>query len=124
MNSPVQQHPLADKAESLVDSAAHSTGRVIDSAERVARQSLGSLAGSVESARQRAGPALHDLAASAEDLARESAHVVRERALRARDTSADMVRAHPLQAVLIAAGIGAALVLLGRLISRDSGRYR
>ena len=117
MNSPMTQS-VVDPTDAMMDTAAQSTGRAIEGAARAAHQTLGSLADSVENVRRRATPALHDLAASAEGLARSSADAVRERALRARDTSADFVRSPPLQALMIAAATGAALVLLGRFVTR------
>jgi len=117
MNSPTTQS-LADQTDAMMDASAQSTGRAIEGAARAAHQALGSLASSAESMRRRAAPAMHDLAASAQDLTRSSADAVRERALQARDTGADYVRAHPMQALMIAAAAGAALVLLGRVVLR------
>jgi ElaB/YqjD/DUF883 family membrane-anchored ribosome-binding protein len=115
MNSPIAE-PLTDQTDAKMDTAAQSTGRAIEGAARAAQQALGSLAGSVENVRRRATPALHDLAASA----RSSADAVRDRALQARDTGADLVRARPMQALMIAAAAGAALVLLGRFLMRGA----
>jgi ElaB/YqjD/DUF883 family membrane-anchored ribosome-binding protein len=53
-----------------------------------------------------------------EDLARSSADAVRERALQARGTGVDFVRERPMQALMIAAAAGAALVLFGRFVTR------
>lgn len=68
--------------------------------------------------RANAAPALHELAASAKHLARSGASAVCEHAVRARDVGTDYVRGHPLQAVLIATGVGAAMVILMRLFAR------
>jgi ElaB/YqjD/DUF883 family membrane-anchored ribosome-binding protein len=117
MNSPMTES-VADHADAMVDTATRSTARAADGAASAVQQSLGVLASGVETMRLRAAPALHGLAASTQDLARSSVDAVRARALRARDTGANFVRDHPMQALVFAAATGAALVLLGSVVTR------
>lgn len=119
MNAPYS--PIADKTSALLDTAAHGAKRVVDGVDHAARPSIDAMASGVDQLRANAVPALHELAVGAEDLARSGALAVRERALHLREASAGYVRGHPLQSVLIAAGAGAALVLLARLLSHRSG---
>ncbi len=68
--------------------------------------------------------ALDELRHTARDLARGSVHAIQTSAEQARDSSARYVQAHPAKAVLIAAGVGAVLVLLATLTMRGGGRSR
>jgi ElaB/YqjD/DUF883 family membrane-anchored ribosome-binding protein len=74
---------------------------------------------SLRQATAQAGPVLHELASSAQHLAHGSTVAVRERATRLGDAGAAYVRDHPMQSVLIAAGAGAALVLVLRTLARS-----
>jgi ElaB/YqjD/DUF883 family membrane-anchored ribosome-binding protein len=98
LNSPT--HPIADSAHALMDATTSAAANALQVANRASRESL---------------QAFTD---SAGQLAQDSAAAMRERALRLRDSSAGYVRERPLQAMLIAAGTGAALALLLRLLVR------
>lgn len=92
--------------------------------DRAAHPALDAIASGVGQVRSHAGPALQELASEAGQLARSGASTVREQALIARDASAGYVRGHPLQTVLMAAGVGAAIVLLVRMLSHRGGASR
>ena len=62
---------------------------------------------------------LDDLAHGAGEMALDSARAVRDRALHARDSTAHFVQDRPLSALLIAAGAGAAVMLLAGLLMRS-----
>jgi ElaB/YqjD/DUF883 family membrane-anchored ribosome-binding protein len=96
------QESMAGMAASLRDTASRGAHQVADAVER---------------ARSEAGPALRELAHDAQDMARSGAEAVRERSVQLRDASTDYVRAHPLQAMLIVAGAGAALALLANMLT-------
>lgn len=63
-----------------------------------------------------------ELAEHAQALGRSGAQALRERAIQARDSAAERIAQRPLQAVLVAAGAGAALMWLAGLLSRISAR--
>lgn len=109
--------PSSDRTSALQDSLSQAAGKAADGADRIAHASIDAVTSGVGQARANVVPALHELAVGAEHLARDGAHVVRDRALRLRDASSDYVRGHPLQTVMIAAGVGAALALLVRMLT-------
>lgn len=65
------------------------------------------------------GSKIDDLAHGASEMALDGARAVRERALHARDSTAHFVQDRPLAALLIAAGAGAAVMLLAGLLMRS-----
>ena len=91
-------HDLADSAHALMDATGTVAGDAIRQARTATRESL------------------HAFSDSASHLAHDSAQAVRERAAMLRDSSTDYIRERPLQAVLIAAGVGAAVALLSRAL--------
>jgi ElaB/YqjD/DUF883 family membrane-anchored ribosome-binding protein len=65
-----------------------------------------------------AGAVLHDLAGSAQGAARQTADAARSNALLLHDSSSALIRARPMQSVLVAVGAGAAAGLLLGLVLR------
>jgi ElaB/YqjD/DUF883 family membrane-anchored ribosome-binding protein len=122
MNTPFSS--VAAKTNAVLDAAARGASAVAEGTDRMAHPAIDALAGTVSQVRDNAAPALHELAAGAEDLARHGARAMRERAEHLRDASAGYVRSHPLQTVAIAVGVGAALALLVRMLTRHSGPSR
>ena len=122
MTSPTQ--PVTHLADGMTDAAARAADAPIQRANRSSRQGLDTLADSVQSAREQVGPALLGLATDAQGMARDGAKAIGQRAQQVRDTSEDWIRERPLQAMLIAAGTGAALALLAGWLSRFNGRSR
>jgi ElaB/YqjD/DUF883 family membrane-anchored ribosome-binding protein len=120
MNTPYQTSAANTNAE--LDATAR--GAVAKGIDRAGHPAIDALASTVGQMRDNAAPALHELAAGAEDLARHGARAMRERAQHMREASAGYVRSHPLQTVLIAVGVGAALALLVRMMTRHSGSSR
>lgn len=124
MNSPFHTPAVSD----VVDSAAHSADVAIRSSQRLANQTLDGLANQVEGARASAGPAMDSMVHQASDLANRAnqavhsgAHHLREQAQHASASTRNYIEHEPLKAVLIAVAAGAALMVLGSLITR-SGR--
>ena len=116
---------LADKAEALVDSTAHTADQAITSTQHAANEKLSQLADTVEGVRAQAGPALSRFANDADELRRRSVDVirgastqVREGALRASDKSVAFIRDEPVKSVLIAAAVGALSMALINVIGR------
>lgn len=107
-------------AEYLRHATAQGVGKAIDTVDRMTTPSIDAMARSLEQMRAQAGPAMHELAQSAEHLAHDGADAVRRRAARLGESSAGYVREHPLQSLLMAAGAGAALALVLRLMARPS----
>jgi ElaB/YqjD/DUF883 family membrane-anchored ribosome-binding protein len=69
--------------------------------------------------------AVEGLLSRSEDLAHRSLGEVRERTRHARDVTTDYIRHEPMKSVLVAVALGAALVALAALLSRngESRRY-
>jgi ElaB/YqjD/DUF883 family membrane-anchored ribosome-binding protein len=111
MNSPY--NPPGTPTGGVIDAAARQADELLDGADRAAHRSLDALA-------DRAGQ-VREFAHAAEDQVRHSAHALGERAQHAREAGAGYVREHPLQTVLIAAGVGAALALLTRMLTVRGG---
>lgn len=87
---------------------------------RGSREALNALSDDVASAKSHVMPALHEAASNAEELARSGVKVVQDKAISLRETSEQYIRERPMQALMIAAGTGAALVVLLRLFSSSS----
>lgn len=122
MNTPYQA--IAAKTNAVLDAAARGASTLAEGTDRAAHPAIDALAGTVSQVRDNAAPALHELAAGAEDIARHGARAVRDRAAHLREAGAGYVREHPLQTVVVAAGVGAALALLVRLLTQRSGPAR
>jgi ElaB/YqjD/DUF883 family membrane-anchored ribosome-binding protein len=117
------QEAFANKTAAMRDTAMRGAAEVVDDTKRAVGQSVDALSKGIDQVRADAAPALRELAGNAEDLARSGAHAVRERALHLRDASAGYVRGHPLQTVLIAAGVGAVLALMTRMFTHRNGHW-
>lgn len=118
-------NPLSTDASQAVDSAAQAADRAIRGSQRVTQHAFDQLADGVESARASVGPALDGMANDSAELARrgteavsDAARHVRDQAVQLRQTTRSYIEQQPLQAMLIAMAAGAALVLLGSLLSR------
>lgn len=101
-------HAVADAAEDLRQSAV----------DRASTPSIDAMTRTVKQMREQAGPAMHELAQGAEHLAHDSAAAVRRRAAALGQSSSGYVREHPLQSVLIAAGAGALVAIVLRMLAR------
>lgn len=100
-------HDLADSAQALLAATGTAASDAVRGARQASRESL------------------HAFSDSASHLAHDSAQAVRERAVQLRDSGTDYIRERPMQAMLIAAGAGAALALLARmLLGGHGGRGR
>lgn len=82
------------------------------------------LSDAVDQVRVNAVPVLRELADDAQDAVRSSADAAQGRALRWRDDCVAQVRGHPLQSVLIAAGVGAVLALVTSMLTRHDSATR
>jgi ElaB/YqjD/DUF883 family membrane-anchored ribosome-binding protein len=69
-------------------------------------------------------PAVAEFVGQVEHRARDSAQRVGEQARGLRDDGAEYIRRRPLQSLLIAAGVGAALMLSLRLLGRIAASAR
>lgn len=119
---------LEEKPGNLADQAALSADRAIKSTQRVTNNAFDSLAGGVQDLRQQAAPLLDRATQQASELAqrgvdgvRETAQQLRERASRASDSTVNYIRDEPVKAMLIAAAVGAGLMALLSLMTRDRG---
>ena len=108
-NSIAASNP-GDRATAAIDSAAHVAENALHVTQRLTAQALDKL----DSARIDAAA----LAQRGSDALRHAADQTRERALTARDTTRGHIQDEPLKAVLIAAAVGAGLVLLVSLLTR------
>ncbi len=116
-------------AAAIVDSAANTADQAIRSTQRVANETLNQIADGVDSARAQAVPALNRIAVDAEQFTRRSVEKVREgsqqlrgQAVRATNTTLSYIKEEPVKSVLIAAAVGAALMVLVTLVGRTSSR--
>ncbi len=113
---------------SLVDGAAHSADHAIRSSQRMADNALDQLAGQVESARTTVGPALAGLSQDASALVQRGRDAIAQggeqfmsQARSIQTSTRSYIEQEPMKAVLIAMAAGAALVVLGGLLSRGRG---
>jgi ElaB/YqjD/DUF883 family membrane-anchored ribosome-binding protein len=110
---------VTESHNNLADQAALSADRAIRSTQRMANQALDGLTGSVQDLRQQAAPLLNRateqasaLAQRGVDVVREGSRQVRDQALRASDGTLHYVRQEPVKSMLIAAAVGATLMVL------------
>lgn len=82
------------------------------------------LADSVRTLGSQTRSAVQGFAGDAAQIARDSADAARQRAVSFRDAGNEYLRERPLQSVLIAAGIGALLMLLASLLRHRGGASR
>jgi ElaB/YqjD/DUF883 family membrane-anchored ribosome-binding protein len=108
-----------DQPNSLADQVAQSADDIIKSTQRVTNEALDGLAANVQDMRQMATPVLNRAAEQASALAqrgvdavRDSSQQLRDRGQRASDGAVNYIQNKPIQAMLLAAGCGAALMAL------------
>ncbi len=82
------------------------------------------LEGSAQHLKTTVAGASSDIAESAQGLLRRRAHDAQQRALHLRDSGSALIRERPMQAVLVAAGAGAIVMLLLGLLARGAAAQR
>jgi ElaB/YqjD/DUF883 family membrane-anchored ribosome-binding protein len=95
-----------------------------ESAGSVGSPARSTLAEDVRHVRADVQPAVAEFVGQVQHRARESAQRVGEQARGLRDDGAEYVRRRPVQSLLIAAGVGAALMLSLRLLGRIAAHAR
>lgn len=129
----MNQPPLhdGDAAAAFVDSTALAAERALHRSQRALHQGLDALSTGVDDASQRAGGAYDALASEAQDLKRrglgalhDSSQYLREQASRMSDSTVRYIQREPVRSVLIAAGVGAGLMLLATALTRQAGARR
>lgn len=122
MNTTVKS--LGDEASVLAQEAALSAEHAIRSTQHLAQQGLDGLG----SARTQTGAALNQLAHDSSvlthrglDALRDGGQQLREKSSHARQATADYIQHEPIKSMLMAAAVGAALMGLLALFSRQRG---
>ncbi len=117
-----------DTSNTLVDQAAASADRAIQSTQRATNDALDSLSNGVHDLRDQAAPALRrsseQIAALAQrgmDAVRDTSQELRDKALRASDQTVGYIKGEPVKSMLIAAAAGATLMALLSLMTRSRG---
>ena len=117
---------LTEQTNNLADQAAVSADQAIKATQRATNNAFDSLAGTVQDVRQQAAPLLDKASAQVSaiaqrgvDTVRETTQQLRERALRASDGTVNYIKDEPVKAMLISAAIGAGLMALITLLSRN-----
>lgn len=126
-NDPHDGHPVFASTASRVsanvaaqaDKAIVATQHAADAASTRLNQRLDNLREELPFALSRAGASADALLAEGAERAREAAHAIRTRAEPMQRQAEAYIRQKPLQAVLLAAGVGALVALL---VTRSSGR--
>jgi len=120
MNTTVKA--LGDEATVLAQDAALSAEHAIRSTQQLAQQGLDGLG----SARAQTGAALHQLAHDSSvlthrglDALRDGGQLLREKSSHARQATTDYIQHQPIKSMLMAAAVGAALMGLLALFSRQ-----
>lgn len=118
---------LAD-ADKLIDSAAQSADKALNTTEELAQQALSNLGNGVKELRDQTFPMLHKAADRASNFAHRSVDAVHDQSMRLRDqaslarvNTSHYIREEPVKSVLMAAATGAALMALISLLSRKRG---
>lgn len=130
MSNPLSS--AADRADDLIETAKQTAEAAIRSTQQAADEKLNhvadTLSDKVENVRN-PGPALSRIANDADVLRRRSTDAlrsassqVRESALRAGDSTVAYIRDEPVKSVLIAAALGAASMVLLKVVSRAGSR--
>lgn len=120
---------LGDRATAAVDHTANAADKALSSARQMGNAATDHLSNDVDNLRHRAGAAVGSLADEASRLAqrgsdawRQRSDQVRNQAVQARDSTVGYIQHEPMKAVLIAAAVGAGLMLLGALLSQRGHR--
>ena len=111
-----------EQANYVADQAAQSADNAIKATQRVANKAFDSLASTAQDMGREAAPLLNrgaDLAQRGLDAVRGSSRQLRDKAQRASETTVTYIKDEPVKAMLIAAGIGAALMALVSLKNRS-----
>lgn len=110
---------LGEDASALASNVAKST-------QRAAQQGYDKLASNLDDARTQTGNALHHLVSDTEALAhrgidamRDRAGQLREKSLHVKDATTSYIQHEPVKSMLMAAAMGAALMGLLALFSRN-----
>ncbi len=129
MNNPV--NTLGNDISHLAHDAAQGAELSLRSTQRAALQGLDRMADGLSDAQAQTSSALKQLARDAEslthrgmDAVREGSHQLREKSEHARSATATYIQHEPFKSVLIAAAVGAALMGLVALFSRQGGSGR
>ncbi|MDP3874000.1 MAG: hypothetical protein Q8Q80_15185 [Methyloversatilis sp.] len=120
-----RQEGFGAAADTFADALAHTVGDAVRTSNQIAHQTLDQLADRVDSARLQAGPVFDRLAHRADEMKYRGAAAVREgsqrlryQAVRATDSTLGYVRHKPVQSLLFAAALGAAVTLLLSVVGR------
>ena len=113
MNHPLNPSTPSGLAQRASESVSNAASDLMDGA----RPAVQALRHGAHEVRVNAAPALHEWVGSAEDLARDRLHAAREQALHLRDSGMDYARGHPVQTLLLAAALGAGLMLAWGVLS-------
>lgn len=116
----------ATTSEHLVDMATDKADQSVSSAKRMANETLDQLQDGIARVREGVPSAMARTAAQVEDAARRGVERARElrgdvsqRVERATDQTVGYIKDEPVKAILIAAGVGAALALIIGSLSRS-----
>ncbi|MEO8542006.1 MAG: hypothetical protein ABI434_00410 [Burkholderiaceae bacterium] len=110
---------LSSSAAEQADKAIAATMRATDSAAQSVHAGLENLQNKVPGMLSQAGTTADDYLAQGVQRARDASSALRESTGRAQDRAVGYIRAEPLQAVLVAAGVGALVALVLSRRSRD-----
>lgn len=122
---------VGDELSTLAHDAAQTAERAAHSARSGISQGLHEMSNGLEHARSETGQALRQLASESDallhrgiDRMRDGADQLRERSLHAKETATSYIQHEPMKSVLMAAAVGAGLMALVALFSRNhhSGR--
>lgn len=135
MATPTTTLPRASSAaatsEQMVDMAADKADQSVSSAKRIANETLDHLQDGIARVREGVPSAVARTASQVEEIARRSAERARElrddvshKVERATDQTVGYIKDEPVKAILIAAGVGAALALIIGSLSRSKRSQR
>ena len=114
-----------------VSNLAHTAERAAQTARNGIGQGLHDMSNGLEHARSETGNALRQLASESDallhrglDKVRDASGQLRDKSLHARDTAITYIQHEPMKSVLMAAAVGAGLMALVALFSRNSHHGR
>jgi ElaB/YqjD/DUF883 family membrane-anchored ribosome-binding protein len=122
MNNPVKT--MGDDASKLLHEAAEGAEQAIRSTQRAAQHGLDSARAQTTSALNHLGQDAESLAQRGMDAAHEGSHKLQEKSMHARDVTTNYIQREPVKSMLMAAAVGAALMGLVALLSRQGGSGR
>jgi ElaB/YqjD/DUF883 family membrane-anchored ribosome-binding protein len=109
-------HNETDRLTAAAEDAARQTSRT-------AQQGMERVSDSLGEARAQTGEAFRNLAHSTEELAHRGMDVVRDKTMHVRDTTTHYIQDEPVKSMLIAAAVGAALMGLVAMFSRNDSTH-